>query len=116
MRILLEANAEEMTQRQLTQAMSSDPNTIASLLKRMEQAGLIGRKSHERDRRAHKIYLKASGKRKYAQAREIAVALQSEVLNVLPEDRREAFLGDLADVAEGCRNAAAKAVPQRNNA
>lgn len=115
MRILLEASSEEMTQRQLTQLMSSDPNTIASLLKRMEQAGLIGRKSHERDRRAHKIYLKTSGKRKYVQAREIAVALQTEVLNVLPTERREAFLRDLADVAEACRSAAATAVPQRNS-
>ena len=64
MRTLLEN--EGITQRELTQLMTSDPNTVASLLERMERAGLIERHPHETDRRAHRIRLKASGKMKYA--------------------------------------------------
>src|SRR3954447_544759 len=93
MRTLLE-NAG-ITQRELTQFMSSDPNTVASLLERMEAAGLIERRSHEKDRRANRLRLKALGQRKYEAAREVAVAMQAEVLSALPEAARENFLETL---------------------
>src|SRR6186713_3602891 len=44
---------EGITQSQLTATMTSDPNTVASLLNRMEHADLIRRETHERDRRAN---------------------------------------------------------------
>src|SRR6266542_1438971 len=47
MRTLLEN--EGITQRRLTELMSSDPNTVASLLERMEKAGLVDRLAHEKD-------------------------------------------------------------------
>src|SRR5580692_8294346 len=65
MRTLLEGDPKGMTQRELTDLMSSDPNTIASLLERMESGGLLERKAHERDRRANRISLKPLGRRKY---------------------------------------------------
>jgi DNA-binding MarR family transcriptional regulator len=111
MRTLLENDPKGLTQRALTQLMSSDPNTVASLLERMESAGLLQRKPHETDRRAHRIRLQPAGKRKYLQAREIAIALQGEILSVLPEDKREEFLHDLGLVADQCR-AAAHARPE----
>ncbi|MBT5705738.1 MAG: MarR family transcriptional regulator, partial [Verrucomicrobia bacterium] len=83
MRSLLEGDPEGMTQRQVTEAMSSDPNTVASLLERMEKAGFLERKRHEKDRRAHRILSLEKGTQTYEQAREIAVKLQSEVLSVL---------------------------------
>src|SRR5579864_5254147 len=46
MRTLLEGNPKGMTQRELTDLMSSDPNTIAALLERMEKAGLVERRQH----------------------------------------------------------------------
>ena len=42
-----------LTQKDLTR-MSSDPNTVASLLERMESAGLLTRKIDDQDRRARK--------------------------------------------------------------
>jgi DNA-binding MarR family transcriptional regulator len=106
LRTLLEN--EGITQRELAQLMTSDPNTVASLLERMEKAGLVERKMHEQDRRALRIRLKPSGNRKYEEAREIAVALQTEILSTLPETRREEFLEHLALVADACRAAAEK--------
>ena len=106
LRSLLEADAGGITQRELTSLITSDPNTVASLLERMEKAGLVARQPHESDRRAHRIKLLAVGKKKYTEIREIAVALQTEALGVLPEDRREEFLENLARVAEACRTAA----------
>src|SRR5437879_817146 len=106
MRTLLEN--EGISQRRLTELMSSDANTVASLLERMEQAGLVERQAHEQDRRAHWLRLKPRGRRKYEAAREIAVEMQAEVLSALPAEAREKFLEELDAVAQACRIAAEK--------
>ena len=95
-----------MTQRELTERMSSDPNTVASLLARMIEAGWVERRPHERDRRAYRIRLLPSAEAKYAEVREIAIGLQQEVLRVLPETDRERFLEQLDQVSSACRDAA----------
>jgi DNA-binding MarR family transcriptional regulator len=104
MRTLLENDG--MTQRQLAQAMSSDPNTVAALLERMEGAELVERRPHEKDRRAHRLTLTKAGRGKYFKGRALAVAMQAEVLSALTENEREAFLEQLEKVAEACRQAA----------
>jgi DNA-binding MarR family transcriptional regulator len=108
MRTLLESEPLGLTQRELTQQMSSDPNTVASLLRRMEEAQLIRREPHEKDRRAHRIHLLASGRKKYEAARDEAILLQSEVLAILEEGSRERFLEHLNLIADACRNVAEK--------
>lgn len=108
MRTLLEGSPKGLTQREITELMSSDANTIASMLERMETIGLVERREHERDRRAKRIILKPLGKRKYEEVREIALVLQMEILAVLPEEKREEFLKHLALVADACRLAAEK--------
>ena len=107
-RTLLEGDPQGITQRELTQLMTSDPNTVASLLQRMEDAGLVERKPHERDKRAHRIQLQDAGRQKYEIARQVALGLQSDVLSILPEANREEFLEQLALVADACRQAAEK--------
>ena len=110
MRTLLESGG--ITQSELTEQMSSDPNTVASLLERMERSGLLERQPHEKDRRARRLHLKREGRRKYQKARQVAIALQTEMLNVLAEEEQEKFLGNLARVADACR-AAADRSPRR---
>ncbi len=106
LRTLLEGDSLGMTQRTLTEAMSSDPNTVASLLERMEEAGWIERRPHESDRRAYRIRLLPGGQEKYREVRDLAVGLQSDVLADLPESERERFLEQLEVVAQACRRAA----------
>lgn len=108
MRTLLEGDTKGMTQRELTDQMSSDPNTIAALLERMEKNGLVERKPHELDRRAYRINLKPVGRKKYEEVREIALTLQMEILAVLPGDKHEEFLKHLELVSDACRLAAEK--------
>lgn len=103
LRTLLEH--EGITQRELTHLISSDPNTVASLLERMESARLIERNTHEKDRRANRLKLQPAGKKKYLAAREIAIDLQKQVLTILPEEKREDFLRNLGLVADACREA-----------
>ena len=54
LRTLCEGDPAGLTQSELTRAMSSDPNTVASLLERMENNGWLERKPHETDRRAQR--------------------------------------------------------------
>lgn len=106
LRTLLESDATGLTQRELTLLMSSDPNTVASLLERMEESGWIERRPHEKDRRAYRIRILPSGVAQFETCRTIALKLQSEVLMVLEPDAREAFLSQLDLVAQACRTAA----------
>lgn len=109
MRTLLEGDPAGLSQRELSQLMTSDPNTVASLLRRMEQAGLVARARHEKDKRAHRIQLRDAGRRRYELARELALALQAEVLSVLPGGKREEFLEHLTLVADACKVTAGRA-------
>lgn len=108
LRNLVEGDPRGLTQSDLTDLMSSDPNTIASLLKRMQTSGLVQRNVHESDGRAYRISLKPPGRRKYDEVRNIALTLQTEVLSVIPEEKREEFLKNLELVADASRISASK--------
>jgi DNA-binding MarR family transcriptional regulator len=111
LRTLMEQDG--ITQRELTEFMSSDPNTVASLLERMENAGLVQRQAHEKDRRARRLRLRTAGRRKYEDCRAVAMAMQEEILSALPEEAREQFLEQLDTVAEACRLAAERSPKRR---
>jgi DNA-binding MarR family transcriptional regulator len=113
LRTLLESDTRGLTQRELARTISSDPNTIASLLERMDKLGYVECLPHERDRRAHRIKVLPKGKKAYESARDIAVALQGEVLSGLPAGGREAFLENLSLVADACRLAAENRSPEK---
>jgi DNA-binding MarR family transcriptional regulator len=82
--------------------MSSDPNTVASLLGRMEKQGLVEREPHWKDRRIRCVVLKKQGRRTYRAMRRVAWKLQQDVLSVLPETERERFLEHLERIARSC--------------
>jgi len=111
LRWLHEGDVRGLTQQTITDLMASDPNTITSILKRMESSGLISRHEHETDRRARRVRLEAKGRRTFAEGFEIAGALQEEILGVLPESRRSRFLADLDAVAEACATAGNRKKP-----
>ena len=106
LRTLHEHDVAELTQGDLAERMSSDPNTIASLLQRMEQQGLIKRRTNPADRRAHALAVRPAGASKYRRVRQQAVALQKSVLVALPEASREGFLAELEILANACWQAA----------
>jgi DNA-binding MarR family transcriptional regulator len=106
LRWLLESDPQGVTQRELTRMMLSDPNTITSILKRMESSRLIQRRTDAADRRANRIRLTPHGRAKYHTARAFAVQLQQQVLDSLPLVRRERFLAELECVADACSSAA----------
>src|SRR5260221_1066199 len=62
LRWLHEGDARGLTQQTITDLMASDPNTITSILKRMEKARLISRHEHETDKRAHRVRIASDGR------------------------------------------------------
>ena len=108
LRNLRECGEKGLTQKALTRKMSSDPNTVASLLERMETAGLLERNVDEHDRRARRIHLLPLGQERYQQARQIAHELQSDILSTLPTEDCAVFMRDLQQMADACREAAAR--------
>ena len=109
LRTLNEGDPAGMTQSEITRSMSSDPNTVASLLERMGNNGWVERKPHETDKRANRILLLPAGTEKLTELRDIAANLQTNLLGSLPEANRESFLEELAQVADACNQAAEEA-------
>lgn len=108
LRWLSEGDPQGLTQRRLTDLMASDPNTITSTLARMEKAGLVARAPHEKDKRANRVKPTAAGRRAFSKAREIALDLQENILQVIPNSRRERFLEELEVIAAACAGVAEK--------
>jgi DNA-binding MarR family transcriptional regulator len=108
LRNLHEAGSEGITQSELATNMSSDPNTVASLVDRMERAELLSRQTDPEDRRARRLRLAPAGRKKYRAARSLANTLQTEVLAPLSPPETEQFLTVLEKIAAACRKAAEK--------
>lgn len=91
---------EAMTQRQLARRSHTDPNTVTSILKRLEADGLVRRMPHESDGRAITVQITPEGEK----VRRRLVGIADEVIELglgsfLPADR-EVFLRCLDTVAE----------------
>jgi MarR family transcriptional regulator, organic hydroperoxide resistance regulator len=52
-----------ITQISIVERTSSDPNTVAGILRRLEQRQLVRREAHGRDRRVRCVFLTAEGRR-----------------------------------------------------
>jgi DNA-binding MarR family transcriptional regulator len=63
--VLLSVLAREpgITQITIVERTASDPNTVAAILRLLEQRGLVRREAHARDRRARCAFLTAEGRR-----------------------------------------------------
>lgn len=106
LRWLTEGDRRGLTQREISDLMAADANTVAAIVGRMEKAGWIEREVHEADRRAHRVQITPKGRRKFSAARRIAAQLQDEILSVLPAGQLHAFLAQLETVASSCHDAA----------
>lgn len=111
LRTLMEHEPKGLTQFELAETLSSDPNTISSLLKRMNKSGLVDRKRHESDRRALQVRITTEGLKIFEELRNIALDLQAEIYASIPEERREAFLADLEALADAAAQLAKQKPP-----
>jgi DNA-binding MarR family transcriptional regulator len=115
LRWLSEGDPQGLTQRTITDLMASDPNTITSTLARMETNGLIERRPHETDRRAHRVRLMPKGRRTFEKARKVAMELQTGILESLSEDERARFLDFMEIIADACAAATDRPARKRSD-
>ena len=106
LRWLTEGDRKGLSQREISDLMAADANTVAAIVRRMQSAGWIGREVHEADRRARRVQITSTGRKKFNVARRIAGELQAEILAVLPANDLDAFLNRLERVADSCQRAA----------
>jgi len=114
LRWVSEGDPQGLTQRAITDMMASDPNTITSTLVRMEKNGLIERRPHETDRRAHRVKLLPKGRRTFEKGRKVAMELQAHILSGLSDDDRCRFLETMEIVADACASATERPLRKRS--
>lgn len=81
---------ESLPQQEIGKCMHVDRTTMVSFIDDLEKLGLVERKEHPDDRRAHAIYLTAKGREVLARALKLGMAAERKFLSVLAEkDRKE---------------------------
>lgn len=85
-------------QKHIAAGCQIDPATLTGVLGRMEEKGLIERRSLNGDRRSLYVYLTAEGREKQKLVRQTMERLEHTALSGLTPDRREALSAGLKDV------------------
>lgn len=94
------AGADGQSQRALGAALEISPNRMVALVDGLERRGLVERRAHPTDRRAHSLGLTANGARLLERAAAAAADLESALCHPLGGAERGQLLGLLGRLAE----------------
>jgi MarR family transcriptional regulator, transcriptional regulator for hemolysin len=89
---------EGTNQSRLAELMEIEPISLARLVDRMEEAGLVERRSDPADRRAHRLYLTARARPKLEQCRVLGDAVRNEAFTGLTDVERDGLIDLLVRV------------------
>jgi DNA-binding MarR family transcriptional regulator len=78
-----------ITQHALGRAIGMDPSTMVATLDDLEARGLVERRPHPSDRRAHALHMTDEGRRTLRRGRELAKQAHNELLAPLNPDERQ---------------------------
>jgi DNA-binding MarR family transcriptional regulator len=81
--------AGAITQHALCKGTGMDPSSMVSTIDELEARGLVERRPHPSDRRAHALHITDAGRETLARGRRIARQAQEELLAPLNEEERE---------------------------
>jgi len=93
------AEGEGRSQQQLADALAIHRNVMVGLVDDMEGRGLVERRRHPSDRRAHAVFLTAPARALLAEARRIAAEYELELLTPLEDSDRTALMALLQRLA-----------------
>ncbi|OLF13254.1 MarR family winged helix-turn-helix transcriptional regulator [Actinophytocola xanthii] len=99
--VLAKATPGDRTQIKLADLCGMDKTTMVVTLDELEKSSLVERKLSPTDRRARIIVLTDEGRRVVRQAEEIVAGVYADVLAVLPDDERSAFVSGLIRLVSG---------------
>lgn len=97
--MLLAAN-EELTPKQLAQALSLSAPTLTMLVDRLHERGLIERVRSEADKRSQRVLLTSTGGRLAQKAMTASTAMNSEINQALSSGERMILIELLQKVAD----------------
>ena len=78
-----------ISQQSLGRSVGVDPSSMVATIDELEHKGLVERRRHPSDRRAHALHITELGRTTLAQGRKVAKAAQEELLAPLDESERE---------------------------
>ena len=96
--VLAAALTGSYTQTQLAELVGLDKTTMVVTLDELESCGLARRITSRTDRRARTIEVTPTGRRKVAEANDIMVRVQADVLSALAPAGRHALLDALSEL------------------
>lgn len=89
-----------ITQQELCQRASSDPNTVRAMLLLLERKGLVDRQPHQSDRRALQVTLNSRGRSAYADMLQAIEPIQEKLAESFGSDSTVSFLTALRRVSD----------------
>jgi DNA-binding MarR family transcriptional regulator len=78
-----------ITQHALCQGVGMDPSSMVATIDELEAKGLVERRQHPSDRRAHALHVTQAGTDVLARGRELARSAQQELLAPLDKEERQ---------------------------
>jgi len=93
--LLTVAQNESISQIGLVEKTGIDRSTLADLVKRLSDRGLLQRRRTKEDARANALRISASGRRALSSSQTAATRADAAILAALPVDRRKGFIADL---------------------
>lgn len=98
------------TQKQLGEGCALDKSTVTSLLARMEQQGLVCRRTAADDRRVSLVCLTDTGRAQAARVRQGCAEVDALAWDGIPPEERAAFLRTMRDILSNLQNQGGKIV------
>jgi DNA-binding MarR family transcriptional regulator len=86
---------DTLSQQEMSEAMSLDPNIMVSLVDDLEAWGLAERRRNPKDRRRYVVSLTEEGRSVYKEARRAVEEVEASFFSVLSDEERE-LLGEMA--------------------
>src|SRR6266571_8052457 len=87
------------SQTTLVEITGIDRSTLAEMVRRMLEKGLLSRERTEEDQRANAVAISASGRKALRAARNAADRAEKALLDALPPGERTRFIRSLAQIA-----------------
>jgi DNA-binding MarR family transcriptional regulator len=94
------AQNEGLNQSELVEGTGIDRSTLADIVRRLVERGLLHRRRTRADARAYAVKLTKDGRRVLDRAEPLAKRVDERVLNALPARQREEFMTALLTIVE----------------
>ena len=86
--------------KELASRMGITTGTLTVMINRLEQAGLVARQPHARDRRSFNIVLTGKGQRHFEEHHQLHLALTREITDGLSDEEMQQLEGHLVKIME----------------